>query len=355
MKKQIKIVASILMALPLVLLTSCGGEDPTIEETIEEVVEDVEIQGNETYYQIPSPDEMFGFIKESGLAFNGEILNSIGNSDAYTDPKMQALNFGIYSADLAYTASFEEFNETTKYFGTIQKMAEPLGLNSAFDKTLIERAQANLGNADSLVAITNTSYFAVVDYLEQNEQGDKLGIIAAAENMPSGGATRPGDIITTMAGLTVEVLNTDAEGRLVLCDALTYVKRFKPASVIDIATLTGACLVALGNHTSGMLGNDDEVMDNLRFAADSTQDAVWQLPMGEEYMRQLDSPFADMGNIGGRNAGTITAACFLSRFTEDYPWAHLDIAGTAWISAGPKKGATGRPVPLLTQYLINQV
>ena len=182
-----------------------------------------------------------------------------------------------------------------------------------------------------------------------------IGVITSAENMPSGGATRPGDIITTMAGLTVEVLNTDAEGRLVLCDALTYVKRFKPASVIDIATLTGACLVALGNHTSGMLGNDDEVMDNLRFAADSTQDAVWQLPMGEEYMRQLDSPFADMGNIGGRNAGTITAACFLSRFTEDYPWAHLDIAGTAWISAGPKKGATGRPVPLLTQYLINQV
>ncbi|MBV1919663.1 MAG: leucyl aminopeptidase, partial [Pseudomonadales bacterium] len=182
-----------------------------------------------------------------------------------------------------------------------------------------------------------------------------IGVVTSAENMPSGGATRPGDIVTTMAGLTVEVLNTDAEGRLVLCDALTYVKRFKPASVIDIATLTGACLVALGNHTSGMLGNNDEVMDNLRFAADSTQDAVWQLPMGEEYMRQLDSPFADMGNIGGRNAGTITAACFLSRFTEDYPWAHLDIAGTAWISAGPKKGATGRPVPLLTQYLINQV
>ncbi|OUS24851.1 leucyl aminopeptidase [Gammaproteobacteria bacterium 45_16_T64] len=182
-----------------------------------------------------------------------------------------------------------------------------------------------------------------------------IGVITAAENMPSGGATRPGDIVTTMAGLTVEILNTDAEGRLVLCDALTYVKKFKPASVIDIATLTGACLVALGNHTSGMLGNNDEVMDNLRFAADSTQDAVWQLPMGEEYMRQLDSPFADMANIGGRNAGTITAACFLSRFTEDYPWAHLDIAGTAWISAGPKKGATGRPVPLLTQYLMNQV
>ncbi|PCJ36951.1 MAG: leucyl aminopeptidase [Moraxellaceae bacterium] len=182
-----------------------------------------------------------------------------------------------------------------------------------------------------------------------------IGVITSAENMPSGGATRPGDIVTSMAGLTIEILNTDAEGRLVLCDALTYVKKFKPASVIDIATLTGACLVALGNHTSGMLGNDDSVMDNLRFAADSTLDAVWQLPMGEEYLKQLDTPFADMANIGGRYAGTITAACFLSRFTEDYPWAHLDIAGTAWISSGPKKGATGRPVPLLTQYLINQV
>jgi hypothetical protein len=178
MKKQIKIVATILLALPLVFLTSCGGDDP-IEEAIE-VVEDVEPEGNEVYYQIPSPDEMFGFIKESGLAFNGELLNPVQNSDSYTDPKMQALNFGIYSADLAYTAAFEEFNETTKYFGTIQKMAEPLGINSAFDKSLIERVQGNLDNADSLVAITNTSYFAVVDYLDQNEQGDKLGIIAAA-------------------------------------------------------------------------------------------------------------------------------------------------------------------------------
>ena len=178
MKKQIKIVATILLAMPLVFSTSCGGDDP-IEEAIE-TVEDLEPEGNEAYYQIPSPDEMFGFIKESGLAFNGELLNPVTSSDSYTDPKMQALNFGIYSADLAYTAAFEEFNETTKYFGTIQKMAEPLGIGSAFDKALIERVQGNLDNADSLVAITNTSYFSVVDYLDQNDQGDKLGIIAAA-------------------------------------------------------------------------------------------------------------------------------------------------------------------------------
>lgn len=178
MKKQIKLVAAILLALPLVFLTSCGGDDP-VEEAIE-TVEEVEPEGNEAYYQIPSPDEMFGFIKESGLEFNGELLNPIQSVDSYTEPKMQALNFGIYSADLAYTAAFEEFNETTKYFGAIQKLAEPIGINAAFDKSLIERVQRNLDNADSLVAITNTSYFGVVDYLDQNDQGDKLGMIAAA-------------------------------------------------------------------------------------------------------------------------------------------------------------------------------
>ncbi|MGB0882502.1 MAG: hypothetical protein ACPGSO_06075 [Vicingaceae bacterium] len=179
MKKQSKLAIALLVGLPLVTMTSCGGDDPVVEEAIEEVVEEVP-EENTTYYQIPSPDEMFGFIKETGLPFNGELLNDISNSDNYTDPKMQALNFGIYSADLAYTAAFQEFNETTKYFGTIQKMSEPLGLNSAFDKSLIERAQANLDNADSLVAITNTSYFAIVDYLENNDQGDRLGLIASA-------------------------------------------------------------------------------------------------------------------------------------------------------------------------------
>jgi len=179
MKKQIKIVAAVLMMMPFAFLTSCGGDEP-IEEPIDEVVDEVVEEGNETYYQIPSPDEMFGFIKESGLAFNGELLNPIQNVSNYSDPKRQALNFGIYSADLAYTAAFEEFNETTKYFGTIQKLAEPIGISAAFDKSLVERIQGNMGNADSLIAITNTSYFAVVDYLEQNEQGDKLGIIAAA-------------------------------------------------------------------------------------------------------------------------------------------------------------------------------
>jgi len=182
-----------------------------------------------------------------------------------------------------------------------------------------------------------------------------VGVLACAENMPSGGATRPGDIVTTLSGQTVEILNTDAEGRLVLCDALTYVERFKPRAVIDVATLTGACIVALGSQTSGLMSNDEELARQLLGAGQNADDRAWQLPLFDEYQEQLDSPFADIANIGGPKAGTITAACFLSRFTKAYAWAHLDIAGTAWISGGKEKGATGRPVPLLTQYLLDRI
>ncbi len=180
-----------------------------------------------------------------------------------------------------------------------------------------------------------------------------IGMVAAAENMPSGRATRPGDIVTSMSGKTIEILNTDAEGRLVLCDALTYAERYKPEAVIDIATLTGACVVALGHHTSGLLSNNDELATELLSASREAMDRVWQLPMGDEYTQQLDSNFADMANIGGPAAGTITAACFLAKFAEAYPWAHLDIAGTAWAS-GKEKGATGRPVPMLVQFLLDR-
>ncbi len=181
-----------------------------------------------------------------------------------------------------------------------------------------------------------------------------VGTIAAAENMPSGGATRPGDIVTTMSGQTVEILNTDAEGRLVLCDTLTYVKRFNPAIVIDIATLTGACVVALGSVLTGMFTPDDELAQEIESAGKTAFDRVWRMPVIEDYQEQLDSPFADIANIGGPKAGSVTAACFLQRFTRDYRWAHLDIAGTAW-NSGANKGATGRPVPLLMQLLINRV
>ncbi|QIM66991.1 leucyl aminopeptidase [Mannheimia granulomatis] len=180
-----------------------------------------------------------------------------------------------------------------------------------------------------------------------------IGLLAGCENAVDGKAYRPGDILTTMSGLTVEVLNTDAEGRLVLCDTLTYVERFEPELVIDIATLTGACMIALGNHNSGLMSTSNSLANELLHAADQADDKAWRLPLGEEYQEQLKSNFADLANIGGRLGGAITAGQFLSNFTKKYTWAHLDIAGTAWKS-GAAKGATGRPVPLLTQFLINK-
>lgn len=180
-----------------------------------------------------------------------------------------------------------------------------------------------------------------------------VAIIAAAENLPSGEATKPGDVVTSMSGQTIEVLNTDAEGRLVLCDALTYGARFKPQSVIDIATLTGACVVALGKHATGLFSNQDDFADELLDAGKQIGDRAWHMPLWDDYQPQLDSNFADIANVGGPEGGSITAACFLSRFTKEMRWAHLDIAGTAW-NSGANKGATGRPVGLLTQYLINK-
>jgi leucyl aminopeptidase len=180
-----------------------------------------------------------------------------------------------------------------------------------------------------------------------------VGLIPTCENMPDGVAIKPGDIVKSLSGQTIEILNTDAEGRLILCDALTYAERYNPTAVIDIATLTGACVIALGNHASGLLANNDTLARELLNAGKATFDRAWQLPLWDEYQKQLDSNFADMANIGGREGGTITAACFLSRYAKNYKWAHLDIAGTAWKS-GKEKGATGRPVPLLTQFLINR-
>jgi len=179
-------------------------------------------------------------------------------------------------------------------------------------------------------------------------------IVATCENMPSGGAVKPADIVTTMSGQTVEVLNTDAEGRLILCDAITYSRRFKPAAVVDVATLTGACIVALGNHFSGLMSNDDALADELESAGVRADDRAWRLPIGEEYVDQLKSNFADIANVGGREGGACTAASFLWKFAKDLQWAHLDVAGTAWLS-GAQKGSTGRPVPLLVDFLINRV
>ena len=180
-----------------------------------------------------------------------------------------------------------------------------------------------------------------------------VGIIPACENLPDGDANKPGDIVTSMSGQTIEVLNTDAEGRLILCDAMTYAERYEPDSVVDIATLTGACVIALGHHASALYGNDDGLIKELTNAGHRAFDRVWPMPLWDDYQEQLKSNFADMANIGGRPGGSITAACFLSRFAKKYDWAHLDIAGTAWKS-GKNKGSTGRPVALLTQFLMHR-
>ncbi|WP_454739938.1 leucyl aminopeptidase [Cupriavidus necator] len=180
-----------------------------------------------------------------------------------------------------------------------------------------------------------------------------VAIVPTCENMPGGNALKPGDVVTSMKGVTIEILNTDAEGRLILCDALTYAERFKPAAVVDVATLTGACVIALGHHNSGLFSSDDTLADQLLHASRVASDRAWRMPLDEEYFEQFKSKFADMANVGGRPGGSITAACFLSSFAEAYPWAHLDIAGTAW-KGGAAKGATGRPVPLLVQFLVER-
>jgi leucyl aminopeptidase len=180
-----------------------------------------------------------------------------------------------------------------------------------------------------------------------------IGVIATCENMPSGTATRPGDVVTSMSGQTIEILNTDAEGRLILCDALTYVERFKPAAVVDIATLTGACVIALGHHHSGLFTKSDALAAELVAAGRDAADPCWRMPIDDEYQEALKSNFADMANVGGRAGGSITAACFLARFTKAYEWAHLDIAGTAWKS-GAAKGSSARPVPLLTRFVLGR-
>jgi leucyl aminopeptidase len=177
--------------------------------------------------------------------------------------------------------------------------------------------------------------------------------VPSCENMPDGRAVKPGDVVTSMSGQTIEILNTDAEGRLILCDALTYAERFKPAAVVDVATLTGACVIALGGHHTGLFSPDDALADDLIAASRASLDPAWRMPLDEEYAEGLKSNFADMGNVGPRAAGAVTAAMFLKKFTGKYRWAHLDIAGTAWKS-GAAKGATGRPVPLLTHFVLSQ-
>lgn len=243
------------------------------------------------------------------------------------------------------------------YFGAADKTAAPVvlvGKGITFDSGGIslkpgegmDEMKFDMGGAACMIG----SFIAAV---KAKLPINLIAIVPTCENMPDAGASKPGDVVTSMNGTTIEILNTDAEGRLILCDALSYAEQFKPDVVIDAATLTGACIIALGHVASGIMGNNQDLIDDLLTASKQVNDKAWQLPLFPEYREQLKSNFADLQNIGGRPAGTITAATFLAHFTENYAWAHLDIAGTAWKS-GKEKGATGRPVPLLMQYLRNR-
>ena len=245
-----------------------------------------------------------------------------------------------------------------QYFGAADKSADPIvlvGKGLTFDSGGIslkpgEAMDEMKYDMCGAATVIGTFIAAVKAKLPIN----LAVVVATCENMPDAGAAKPGDVVRAMNGTTIENLNTDAEGRLVLCDALTYVEQnFKPKAVIDVATLTGACIIALGHLTSGLMGNDQDLVDALLAASRESNDKAWQLPLFPEYKEQLKSNFADLQNIGGRPAGTITAGTFLAHFAQNYKWAHLDIAGTAWKS-GKDKGATGRPIPLLLQYLTNQ-
>lgn len=244
-----------------------------------------------------------------------------------------------------------------EYKGAKDKKAKPfvlVGKGLTFDSGGISiKPSAGMDEMKYDMCGAATVYGVMQAIAELNLPINVIGIMAGCENMPSGTAYRPGDILTTMSGQTVEVINTDAEGRLVLCDVLTFVERFKPQAVIDIATLTGACIIALGHHYTGVMGNDNELVNQLINASNKANDKAWQLPIDDDFQEQIKSTCADIINAAGRDGGTITAGCFLSRFTKNYRWAHLDIAGTAWTS-GAKKGATGRPVAMLVQFLIEQ-
>ncbi len=278
------------------------------------------------------------------------------STDIVDEKQMAELGMGSYLA-VGRGSANESMMSIIKYNGA-DDSSKPIvlvGKGLTFDtggisikpSEAMDEMKYDMGGAASVLGTMHT-------LAELDLPINVIGVLAGCENMPGGNAYRPGDVLTTMSGQTVEVLNTDAEGRLVLCDALTYVERFEPEAVIDVATLTGACVIALGKHATGLLSSHNPLAHELLNASEQSGDRAWRLPLWDEYQEQLESPFADFTNLGGRPAGTITAACFLSRFTKKYHWAHLDIAGTAWVSGGKNKGSTGRPVSMLSQYLLNK-
>ena len=272
------------------------------------------------------------------------------------EKELAKLNMNAYLA-VGRGSQNESIMTVIEYHGAKDKKAQPyvlVGKGLTFDSGGISiKPSAGMDEMKYDMCGAATVYGVMQAVAQLNLPINVVGIMAGCENMPDGNAYRPGDILTTMSGITVEVINTDAEGRLVLCDALTYVDRYQPKTVIDIATLTGACIVALGHHYTGVMGNNDKLVEQLITASNSAGDKAWALPIDDDFQDQINSSCADIVNAGGRDGGTITAACFLSRFTEKYQWAHLDIAGTAWQS-GANKGATGRPVAMLIEYLLAQ-
>lgn len=274
----------------------------------------------------------------------------------YDEKALTTLGMNAYLA-VGQGSQNESIMTVMDYRGAKDKKAAPIvlvGKGLTFDSGGISiKPAAGMDEMKYDMCGAATVYGVMQIVAELNLPVNVIGIMAGCENMPGTGAYRPGDILTTLSGQTVEVINTDAEGRLVLCDVLTFVERFKPAAVIDIATLTGACIVALGHHYTGIMGNNDQLVEQLVNSSKRARDKAWQLPLDDDFQQQIKSSCADIVNSAGRDGGTITAGCFLSRFTKNYHWAHLDIAGTAWVS-GAKKGATGRPVTMLAEYLLQQ-
>ena len=293
------------------------------------------------------------------LAEEGESLGKQYTNLKVTclgEKELAELNMNAYLA-VGRGSANESIMTVIEYHGAKDKKAKPyvlVGKGLTFDSGGISiKPSAGMDEMKYDMCGAATVFGVMQAVAELKLSINVVGVMAGCENMPDGNSYRPGDILTTMSGTTVEIINTDAEGRLVLCDVLTYVERFQPKTVIDIATLTGACIIALGHHYTGVMGNNLQLIEQLVNSSNKAGDKAWSLPIDSDFQEQIKSTCADIVNAGGRDGGTITAACFLSRFTEKYQWAHLDIAGTAWKS-GANKGATGRPVAMLIQYLLDQ-
>ena len=294
------------------------------------------------------------YLAEEGESLGKQYINL--KVTCLGEKELAKLNMNAYLA-VGRGSANESIMTVIEYHGAKDKKAKPyvlVGKGLTFDSGGISiKPSAGMDEMKYDMCGAATVFGVMQAVAELKLPINVVGVMAGCENMPDGNSYRPGDILTTMSGTTVEIINTDAEGRLVLCDVLTYVERFQPKTVIDIATLTGACIIALGHHYTGVMGNNPQLIEELVNSSNKAGDKAWSLPIDSDFQEQIKSTCADIVNAGGRDGGTITAACFLSRFTEKYQWAHLDIAGTAWKS-GANKGATGRPVAMLIQYLLDQ-